>query len=388
MSRSSVSMQSAFVDFVREIFGDRQRIPLHAPLFGELEEQSVVEAIRSSYVSSVGAMVGEFEQEIVRYTGAKFAIATNTGTAALHVGLSAVGVEEDDEVITQSLTFVATCNAIRYCGAYPVFVDIDSDSLSLSPVRLEEFLHDNSEIRDDGCCWNVRTDRRIRACVPMHNLGHPARTAQIRNICSKFNVHVVEDAAESLGSREGDRHTGRVGVLGVLSFNGNKIITTGGGGAVITDNESVAESVRHLTTTAKKEHPWLFLHDRVGFNYRMPNLNAALGCAQIKRLEQHLLKKRELAAAYADWFAEHAEPFFAERPTTRANYWLNAILLPDRVSRDDFLGYTNDCGIMTRPMWTPMHTLPMFADAESGHLDNTESIESRLVCIPSSVPEL
>jgi dTDP-4-amino-4,6-dideoxygalactose transaminase len=222
----------------------------------------------------------------------------------------------------------------------------------------------------------------------MHNLGHPARAEQIKEICSRFNVHVVEDAAESLGSYEGNKHTGRIGELGTLSFNGNKVITTGGGGAVITDDKNLADTVRHLTTTAKKPHPWLFLHDRVGFNYRMPNLNAALGCAQIKRLDKFLLLKRDLAAAYTDWFARYPESFFCERSNTRANYWLNAILLGDRVSRDEFLGYTNEKGIMTRPMWTPMHTLPMFADGAIGSLKNTESIESRLVCIPSGVPAL
>ena len=294
MTTMRASFRSEFVDFVRARFGGDQRVALHAPVFGELEEQLVVEVVRSSYVSSVGAMVEEFEQEIARYTGAKYAVATNTGTAALHVGLTALGIDVDDEVITQSLTFVATCNAIKYCGAHPVFVDVDSDSLSLSPLHLEEFLSNNSEIRDDGRCWNIRTGRRIQACIPMHNLGHPARAEQIKEICSRFNVHVVEDAAESLGSYEGNKHTGRIGELGTLSFNGNKVITTGGGGAVITDDKNLADTVRHLTTTAKKPHPWLFLHDRVGFNYRMPNLNAALGCAQIKRLDKFLLLKTSI----------------------------------------------------------------------------------------------
>jgi len=388
LSVTANSFEADFVDFVKSIYSGEENVPLHAPRFSDADEQSVLEAVRSSYVSSVGAMVEEFEQEISTYTGAKYVVATNTGTAALHAALKVIDVEIGDEVITQSLTFVATCNAISYCGAYPVFVDVDEDSLSLSPIWLEEFLTKNSEIRNDNQCWNTNTGRRIRACIPVHNLGHPARTDQISEICARFKVLMIEDAAESLGSFENGKHTGLNGILVTLSFNGNKIITTGGGGAIITNDESLAKSARHLTTTAKKAHPWLFLHDVVGFNYRMPNLNAALGCAQIASLDKFLISKRELAQQYANWFAQYPVSFFPERPATKANYWLNAILLKDKASRDKLLSYTNNNGVMTRPMWTPMHTLPMYSGEVCAPLDNTEDIEARLVCIPSGVPIL
>ena len=290
-----------------------------------------------------------------------------------------------DEVITQPLTFVATCNAICYCGAVPVFVDIERETLGLSPISLAEFLEENAEVRDDGWCWNRATNRIIRACIPVHNLGHPARTSEILAICRQYNIALIEDAAESLGSFREGVHTGQSGVMGILSFNGNKVVTTGGGGAVITADEVVANSVRHSTTTAKQRHPWLFLHDEIGYNYRLPNLNAALGCAQMEQLPNFIERKRQLAECYRKWFDGRNSEFVVEPQGTYSNYWLNSILLKDREERDSFLQYTNDHGVMTRPMWTPMHTLPMFRNCKKGDLTNAERIETRLVSIPSSV---
>ena len=349
----------------------------------------ILETLESTFVSSVGMCVEQFEEDIARYTGAQFAVAVSSGTAALHTALHAVGVVQHDEVITTPLTFVATCNAISYCGARPVFVDVDCDTLGLCPESLAEFLEKYGEVRADGHCWNRSSGNIIRACVPVHNLGHPARAGKIVKVCERYNIPVIEDAAESLGSLAGQQHTGRVGLMGVLSFNGNKIITTGGGGALITDNAVLAKRLKHLTTTAKTPHPWLFQHDEVGFNYRLPNLNAALGLAQMAQLAAFVAKKRNLAKYYSKWLDEWLQArFFTEPAQARSNYWLNAILLPDRAARDEFLGRTNDCGIMTRPMWTPMHTLPMYQNCQRSNLDNAELIENTLVNIPSSAVSL
>ena len=312
-------------------------------------------------------------------------MATNNGTAALHTALRLAGVQCGDEVITQPLTFVATCNAIRYCGAEPLFVDVERTTLGLSPEVISPFLEEFAEVRSDGLCWNRQSNRIIRAVVPVHNLGFPARAVEIGEICAQYNITVIEDAAESLGSFRDGIHTGRAGCMGTLSFNGNKIITTGGGGAVITDDETIADKAKHLTTTAKQPHPWLFLHDEVGFNYRLPNLNAALGCAQIEQLPNYIERKRGLANSYQQWFADKEPELVLEPQGTRSNYWLNAVLLKDREERDRFLKYTNERGVMTRPMWTPMHTLPMYQNCQRGDVTVAENIESRLVNIPSSV---
>ena len=374
-----------FVEFVRDIFPGDDVIPLHAPCFSGKEREFVLETLDSTFVSSVGEYVIEFENRISSFTGAKFVVATNTGTAALHTALILAGVSTNDEVITQSLTFVATCNAVRYCGADPVFVDVDRDTLGLSPDNLTQFLDQYAEVRDDGKCWNRKSKRIIRACVPMHNLGHPARVRAIKGICDKYNIVVIEDAAESLGSTSQGAHTGLIGRAGVLSFNGNKIITTGGGGALITNDEELAVRTKHRTTTAKQPHPWLFLHDEVGFNYRLPNLNAALGCAQIEKLPEYVEKKRLRAARYKNWMATRDVEFVIEPDGACSNYWLNAILLDSREARDNFLQYTNENGVITRPMWTPMHTLPMYEGCLKGSVARSEDIEARLVCLPSSV---
>ncbi len=376
----------AFMAMVREVFSTNQFIPLHAPRFMGCEKELILKTLESTFVSSVGECVEQFEEDIAQYTGAQFAIAVSSGTAALHTALHAVGVVRNDEVITSPLTFVATCNAISYCGARPVFVDVDLDTLSLSPKSLAQFLDQHAELQTDGLCWNRSSGKVIRACVPVHNLGHPARAKEIAAVCERYNIAVIEDAAESLGSLSDEQHTGRVGLIGILSFNGNKIITTGGGGALITDDAVLARRLKHLTTTAKQPHPWLFRHDEIGFNYRLPNLNAALGVAQMAQLDDFVAKKRKLAKYYATWLDQWPQATIVSEPTgARSNYWLNAMLLQDCETRDSFLCRTNEQGIMTRPMWTPMHTLPMYQNCQRSSLDNAELIENTLVNIPSSV---
>ena len=383
---SNHDFTDAFMTMVREVFSTSQFIPLHAPCFQGREKELILKTLESTFVSSVGECVEQFEEHIAQYTGAQFAVAVSSGTAALHTALYAVGVARNNEVITSPLTFVATCNAISYCGARPVFVDVDLDTLGLSPQSLAQFLDQYAELRTDGLCWNRSSGEVIRACVPVHNLGHPARAREIVALCERYNIAVIEDAAESLGSVADDQHTGRAGLIGIFSFNGNKIITTGGGGAVITDDAVLARRLKHLTTTAKQPHPWLFQHDEIGFNYRLPNLNAALGVAQMAQLDNFVAKKRNLAKYYATWLNQWPQATFVPEPTgARSNYWLNAILLQDCETRDAFLCRTNEQGIMTRPMWTPMHTLPMYQNCQRSSLDNAELIENTLVNIPSSV---
>ena len=371
--------------FVRDQYGTKGAIPLHAPCFDGKEKEYLLDVIDSTFVSTVGECVTRFETKVAEYTGAKYAVAVVNGTSALHVALIVAGVQSNDEVITQSLTFVATCNAIRYCGAEPVFVDVDRCTLGMSPDSLESFLGCYAEIRDDGLCWNKKTGRVIKACVPMHNLGHPVKLVELKKICHKYNIQLVEDSAESLGSFYNGTHTGRSGLLSIVSFNGNKIITTGGGGMVITDNKEIYEKVRHLTTTAKIDHPWLYMHDELGFNYRLPNLNAALGCAQMEQLPNYVKRKRALAQRYSDWFSNKEYSFIHEPENSKSNYWINSFLTNNRSERDQLLKYTNNNKVMTRPSWTPMHTLDMFKNNQKYNLKNTEWLEDRLICIPSSV---
>ncbi|MEO1943968.1 MAG: LegC family aminotransferase [Candidatus Thioglobus sp.] len=378
------SFPKELVSFVRDQYGTKDFIPLHAPHFEGKEKEYLLDTIDSTFVSTVGAYVTQFEEKVAQYTGSKYAVATVNGTSALHVGLLVAGVQRDDEVITQSLTFVATCNAIRYCGAEPVFVDVERETLGMSPDSILDFLDRFAEMRD-GLCWNKQTNRVIRACVPMHNFGHPVRIHDIQKICQNYNIQLVEDAAESLGSFYEKIHTGRFGSLAAISFNGNKIITTGGGGMIITDDEVIYKRVKHITTTAKVDHPWLYMHDDLGFNYRLPNLNAALGCAQMELLSNYVERKRALAERYANWFSDKGYKFILEPENTKANYWINAFLVNGREERDEILKYTNNNKVMTRPAWTPMHTLKMFKDNLRVDLTNTEWLESRLVNIPSSV---
>ena len=371
------------VTFVRDQFATNDFIPLHSPCFEGKEKEYLLDTIDSTFVSTVGAYVNQFEEKVSQYTGAKYAVATVNGTSALHAAMMVSGVKHNDEVISQSLTFVATCNAIRYCGAEPVFVDVERTTLGMSPDSLADFLDRYAEIREDSLCWNKLSNRIIRACVPMHNLGHPVRIYKIRDLCEQYNIKLVEDAAESLGSSYNDTHTGLFGSVSAISFNGNKIITTGGGGMIITDDEIIAKQVKHITTTAKRQHPWLYVHDEIGFNYRMPNLNAALGCAQIELLPDYVERKRMLATRYADWFSDKEYEFIIEPNNSRSNYWINSFLVNNQKERDEVLKYTNHNKVMTRPIWTSMHTLDMFRDSLSVDLSNTEWLEERLVSVPS-----
>jgi aminotransferase in exopolysaccharide biosynthesis len=386
-----------FIRFVRDIYQTDGLIPLHEPRFQGREKEYLLDVIDSTFVSSVGQYVDRFEADCAQYTGAKYAVATVNGTAALHVALLLVGVKRDEEVITQALTFVATCNAIHYCGAEPVFVDVDRTTLGLSAQSLEDYLDEFAEDRN-GETWNKQTGKRIAACLPMHTFGHPVDMDRIVQVCEKYHIPVVEDAAEALGSTLNKQHCGTFGRLGVLSFNGNKIMTTGGGGMILTDDETLAKQAKHLTTTAKQPHSWQFIHDQVGFNYRMPNLNAALGVAQLECMPLFLTKKRELAARYIEWLKipkPSASPFvkgglrgiqcFIEPEAACSNYWLNAVVLENLSERDAFLKATNEQGVMTRPIWEPMHRLPMYRHCRKGVLVNTEWAAERIVNIPSSV---
>jgi perosamine synthetase len=377
--------QQAVVDLVRDIFGP-DFIPLHRPVFEGNERQYLVDCIDSNFVSSVGAKVTEFEQQVAAFTGARFAIATVNGTAALHAALLLAGVQRDEEVISQALTFIATCNALSYAGAHAVFVDVDRDTMGMSPEALERFLTKNAEKRDGGA-RNKTTGRRIAACVPMHTFGLPVRIEAIAAICEAWGIALVEDAAESLGSYVGSRHTGNIGQLATLSFNGNKVITTGGGGMIITNDEALAKHAKHLTTTAKVPHPYEFVHDEVGYNYRLPNLNAALGCAQMERLPEFLAVKAGLAERYGAFFDGLGIGFARGIEGTTANHWLNAIVLDSPAERDAFLAFTNEKGVMTRPIWRLMTRLTMFQHCQHDGLENSLWLEERVVNLPSSVPD-
>jgi len=374
------------IKLVRGIYPGDDFIPLHRPVFAGTERADLVACIDSNFVSSVGEKVTEFEQRVAGFSGARFGVAVVNGTNALQVALRLVGVERDCEVLTQSLTFVATCNAIAYLGAHPVFVDVDRETMGLSPDALEEFLEEFGERREDGC-FNRASGRRIAACQPMHTFGHPCRIDEIADICKDWGIPLVEDAAESLGSFYKGRHTGIFGRLGVFSFNGNKIVTTGGGGMIVTDDEEMAARAKHLTTTAKVPHAYEYVHDELGYNFRMPNLNAALGCAQMEQLPGFLAAKREVAERYAAFFDEQGVEFVREPEGCRSNYWLNAIILDSRQERDDFLKETNDQGIMTRPIWRLMSELPMYEHCQNDGLEISKWLEERVVNLPSSVPD-
>ncbi len=377
-------MFKTLIGFIREQYHTDQFIPLHAPVFRGNEKQYVLETVDSTFVSSVGAFVDRFETDMAAYTGSPRAIATVNGTAALHVSLLLAGVKSGDLVLTQPLTFVATCNAIAYCGAEPVFIDVDRHTMGLSPRALDAWLEENALLDDDGVCRVRETDRVLRACLPMHTFGHPADIDGLLAVCTRWNVALVEDAAESLGSLYKGRHTGTFGCVGTLSFNGNKIITTGGGGMILA-GEALGARAKHITTTAKKAHAYEYVHDEVGYNYRLPNLNAALGCAQLENLEAFISSKRELAASYEQFFEGQSIQFFREPEGCRSNYWLNAVVCEDLAQRDALLQESNQAGVMTRPIWKLMTHLPAFSNALRGNLTNALWLEDRVVNLPSSV---
>lgn len=377
-------MYNEVIQFIRDTFQEQEAfIPLHAPHFGGNEKKYLIDTIDSTFVSSVGEYVNRFEEMMCALTGARYAIATTSGTVALHLSLVGVGVKHGDEVITQPLTFVATANAISHTGAQPVFVDVDKDTMGMSPASLKKFLEEHT-IKKDGITVNKNTGKRIAACVPMHTFGFPARIDEIATICAAYNIPLVEDAAESLGSYYRGQHTGTFGRVGVFSFNGNKTVTCGGGGAIVTNDEALAKHLKHLSTTAKVPHPWEFIHDEVGYNYRMPNLNAAVACAQLEQLDEILANKRQLAEQYAAYFSNTDIDYVKEQQDTTANYWLNTIMLPTAEEREAFLKATNDQKVMTRSIWRLMNKLPMYEECHCEDLTNSEWLESRAVNIPSS----
>ncbi|MDQ7060738.1 MAG: LegC family aminotransferase [Sulfurimonas sp.] len=378
-------MYKDIVDFIQKLYNTKEFLPLHEPRFIGNEKKYINEAIDSTFVSSVGKYVTQLEEMVAEFSGTKYAVATSNGTSALHIGLKLVGVDETCEVITQPLTFIATANAISYCSAKPVFVDVDKETLGLSPSKLKEFLEEFTFMNEANECINKTTNKTIKACVPMHTFGHPCKIDEIVSICDEYNISVVEDAAESLGSYYKGKHTGSFGKVGVFSFNGNKIITTGGGGMLVTDDAELAKRAKHITTTAKVPDPYEYVHDEIGYNYRLTNLSAALGVAQMEQLPFFIEKQRELAKEYEAFFKESDIEFITEPENSTSNYWLNAVILKNRQTRDDFLKCTNDNGIMTRCIWRLMNKLEMFKDCQSGDLSNSEWFEDRVVNISSSI---
>ena len=377
-------MTRHLIQFIRDYYQTNEFVPLHAPTFQGNELAYVTETIHSTFVSSVGQYVNQLEQDVASYTGSERAIATVSGTAALHTALKLVGVGHNDLVITQSLTFVATCNAIAYCGATPVFVDVDLETLGMSAEALENWLNENARIDSQGICRHNASDRRIQACLPMHTFGHPVDLDGLVRVAADWHLILIEDAAESLGSLYKGQHTGTFGKLGVLSFNGNKIMTTGGGGMILTQGE-LAQKAKHITTTAKQPHAYEFVHDEIGFNYRLPNLNAALGCAQLEQIDRIVDQKRKLADAYESTLDSTTLQFFKEPAQCRSNYWLNAVICEDEKQRNELLETTNQQGVMTRPIWKLMSDLPMFSDCFQDALKNSRWLADRVVNLPSSV---
>lgn len=380
-----VDRYGCLFEAVRARFPGDAFVPLHAPVFGGREKEYLIECIDSTFVSSVGPFVDRFEAMMAEAAGTRYAVATMNGTAALHIALVLAGVVDGDEVITQPLTFVATCNAIAYQRAKPVFVDVDRDTLGMSPDALEGFLKDRCEKRAGGV-YNRATGRRIGAILPMHTFGLSARIARLVEIAERWSIPLVEDAAEALGSSQDGRPLGSFGRIGAFSFNGNKIVTSGGGGAIVTDDQAIARRAKHLTTTAKRPHAWEFHHDEVGYNYRLPNINAALACAQLEQLGHFLEAKRGLAAFYAEVGRANNLAVIGEPSGCRSNFWLNAVLVDEPGHRDQLLEEAGRRQLMMRPIWKLMTDLPAFASAERGDIGNAIWLQERIVNLPSSVP--
>jgi aminotransferase in exopolysaccharide biosynthesis len=377
-------MYKRTIDFIKDLYGSA-RVPLHAPCFPGNEKKYLAECIDTTFVSSVGAFVDRFEKDMQAYTGTARAVVCVSGTNALHMSLLLAGVERGDIVLTQPLTFVATCNALSYIGAEPVFIDVDRDTLGLSPAAMQKWLAENAEMRE-GRCFDRQSGQPVKACVPMHTFGHPVHLDELVDVCKTWNIALVEDAAESIGSLYKGRHTGTFGQIGALSFNGNKTITTGGGGMLLFQDPELGSLAKHLTTQAKVPHRWAFIHDHIGYNYRMPNINAALGCAQLEYLDRFIENKRHTASAYQSFF-ERVEGlhFFTEPEGCRSNYWLNVVILKDREAQQTFLQETNDAGIQTRPVWELMPRLEMFRNCRTDGIANAIWLADRIVNIPSGV---
>lgn len=375
---------SEVIDFIKNQFSNKDFVPLHEPRFLGNEKKYVIDTIDSTFVSSVGAYVDKIEVMISKIAGVKRSVAVVNGTSALQVSLSLAGVNNGDEVITQALTFIATTNAIIYNGASPIFLDVDLDTMGLSPNAVEAFLEDFGELRE-GICYNKKTNKKIAACMPMHTFGFPVHLDELLNVCNKWNIPIVEDAAEAIGSEYHSKPIGSFGKLGVFSFNGNKIVTSGGGGAIVTNDIELGIKAKHLTTTAKVPHPYEYVHDEIGYNFRMPNLNAALACAQLEQLHSFIENKRTLSLEYDLFFKSKGFNFRTELPNTKANYWLMCVELESLKERDLFLSETNNAKVMTRPIWQLMYRLPMYANCQRDEQANAQFLEERIVNIPSSV---
>jgi len=370
--------------YIKKLYDTSNFIPLHVPKFHGKEKDYLLQCIDTTFVSSVGKFVDRFEDQMTQITKTKKAIAVVNGTSGIQVSLRLVGVKSGDEVLTQALTFVATANAIIYNNAHPVFIDVDLDTMGLSPKAVSVFLEEYGELREGGC-YNKKTGRKISACLPMHTFGFPVHLDELMLICNTWKIPIVEDAAESLGSEYKGRPTGSFGELGVFSFNGNKIVTSGGGGAIVSNSISLAEKGKYLTTTAKQPHPYEYFHNELGYNYRMPNINAALACAQLEQLETFLSEKRTIANLYIDFFNTKGIKFRTESPNTKANYWLMCVELENKKERDSFLDFSNRKNVMTRPIWQLMFRLPMYKDCFRDSQKNALFLEERIVNIPSSV---
>jgi perosamine synthetase len=373
------------VSFIRSLYPGMETVPLHAPVFFGREKEYLTECIDTTYVSYVGKFVNRFEEMISAYTGAKYAVATVNGTCALQTALMIAGIKSGDFVLTQALTFVATANAIHFANATPIFIDSDLQDLGMDTSKLEEFLSKECRLDNDGICYHKATNSRIPACVPVHIFGHPVKIDLVIEICKKYNIIVIEDAAESLGSTYKGKHTGTFGQLGILSFNGNKTVTSGGGGMILTNDENLAKHARHITTTAKVPHPYEFFHDEPAFNYRMTNLNAAIGVAQMENIEFIIGNKRDTAAKYQAFFEGLEMDYFIEKPNSHSNYWLNVLLMKDRDERNALLEYTNTAGIITRPAWQLMTELPMYSGNMHTDLSNATKLGNTIINLPSSI---
>ncbi|KOY82368.1 LegC family aminotransferase [Lysinibacillus sp. FSL H8-0500] len=379
-------MNQQWIDFaksIKKLYG-KDFVALHEPTFNEKEIEYVTDCVKTGWVSSVGSYVTRFEEDLAKFVGVKRAVAVVNGTAALHIALKIVGVEANDEVLMPSLTFIATANAVSYLQAVPHFVDVNEETLGVDPVKLEEYLAQIGEVRS-GELFNKQTNRRIKALVPMHTFGHPCMMDDLVAICEKYNIVLVEDAAESLGSYYKANHTGTFGKVSAISFNGNKIITTGGGGAILTDDDELANYIKHITTTAKVPHQWDFVHDEIGYNYRMPNINAALGCAQLEKLPIFAEQKRTLTDFYDKLVANLDGVHLMKEPAhTSSNYWLQTLILDETYKRDEVLQLLNEEGVMSRPIWTPMYELVMYKDCPRMDLSTTEYLKLKIINIPST----
>lgn len=372
-----------FADNVKKFYG-KEFVPLHEPTFNDKEVEYVTDCVKTGWVSSVGAYVNRFEEDLAKFVGVKRAVAVVNGTAALHIALKVAGVKAEDEVLMPSLTFIATANAVSYLGAVPHFIDVSINTLGVDADKLKIYLEQIGKLQNNQL-YNRETGRRISALVPMHTFGHAADTEGLLKVCEMYNLTLVEDAAESLGSYYNGKHTGSFGKVSALSFNGNKIMTTGGGGAIVTDDDALADYAKHLTTTAKIPHRWAYEHDEIGFNYRMPNINAALGCAQLEKMPLFIQQKRELTKNYEQWLAGiEGVQLFKEPANTRSNYWLQTILLDEQFNRDEVLDFLNEQGVMSRPIWNPMHHLAIYQNCPKSDLSVTDQLNRSVVNIPST----